>query len=131
VILGHDRDIALQHDYLDRLFRALPPGYESLSLNEYVGFLHTRIDSSDANGWEITFNFDHDYCPYFAKHASTWRLWLSDPLLDKLRAFQNVRISVDGKTSTKVKAAAFLRQKLTIDLPAGLGSHVWKLTPEQ
>ena len=35
MLLFHDRDIALQPDFVERLFAALPPAYQTLSLNEY------------------------------------------------------------------------------------------------
>jgi hypothetical protein len=38
VILGfHDRDIALDHHFMDRLFAALPTDYQTLGINQYVG----------------------------------------------------------------------------------------------
>jgi hypothetical protein len=129
ILTFHDRDFALQPGFLDRLFAALPAGIETLSLNQYIGFLHTRIDSSAAKGWQLTFNFDEPYCAYFENHSSSWRLWLADPLLEKLRAMPEVNISIDKGSPAKMKAAGWLRQPLVIDIPAGVGRHVWKLGP--
>ncbi len=127
MLVFHDRDLALQPGFLDRLFAALPADYKTLSTNRYIGLLHTRIDSEAAGGWQLTFNFDEAYCAYFGKHPSSWRLWLSDPLLRKLKTVQNLNVSVDRRTPTKLPAAELARGTLAIDLPPGLGSHVWKL----
>jgi peptidoglycan/xylan/chitin deacetylase (PgdA/CDA1 family) len=127
MLLFHDRDIALQHEFVERLFAALPPTYETLSVNEYIGILHAQIDSSANGGWQITFGFDPSYCAYFENHSSSWRLWLSDAFAERLTALQGLQISVDRRAPLKIKAAEFLGGTMTIDLPAGLGTHVWKL----
>ncbi len=129
MLVFHDRDIALQPGFLDRILAALPAGYESLSVNRYIGILHTRIDSSASEGWQLTFNYDEPYGAYFGSHASSWRLWFSDPFREKLGATRDFDVTVDGKSKTKVRAADLLRETLSIDIPAGLGSHVWKLSP--
>lgn len=54
----HDRDIAFRPDFIERLFAALPAGYETVSTNQYVGFLHARIESADDDGWQLKFLFD-------------------------------------------------------------------------
>ncbi len=126
VLLDHDRDIALQPDFLDRLFTALPAGAVTLSLNQYIGFLHTRIDSSAADGWQLTFNFKEPYCAYFVSHRSSWRLWLADSPLQRLKA-NHLNISVDGRTPATVKTADFIHETLPIELPPGVGHHIWKL----
>jgi hypothetical protein len=127
MLLFHDRDIALQPEFVERLFAALPPAYETLSVNEYIGILHTEIDSSAAGAWQLTFGFDPRYCAYFETHPSSWHLWLSDSFGEKLKILQDLQISVDGRTIQRTKAADFLRGTITIDLPAGLGTHAWKL----
>lgn len=128
VVLGfHDRDIALDHNFLRRLFAALPSGYKTMATNQYVGILHTRIGSSAGNaGWQLTFGLDNHYCSYFARHASSWRLWLSDPLRTRL-ASAHPAVSVDGKPAIGARTADFHRESITIDLPAGLRTHVWKM----
>jgi len=127
MLLFHDRDIALQPDFVERLFAALPPAYQTLSLNEYIGILHAQIDSSGADSWQLTFSFDPYYCPYFETHPSSWHLWLSESFGGRLNSLQEVQISVDNRTPLKINAADFLRGTMTIDLPAGLGTHVWKV----
>lgn len=131
MLVFHDRDIALQADFLDRLFAALPSSYETLSVNRYIGLLHARIDSSTDDGWQLTFNFDEPYAAYFNTHPSSWRLWLSDPFREKLKGIEHLRVSVDGKLVTRVRAADFLGESLVIDIPAGLGVHSWGLSPAQ
>jgi len=127
VLTFHDRDLALQPEFLERLFAALPPNTETLSLNKYIGILHSQVDSSGVDGWLLTFQFDEPYCAYFDNHSSSWRLWLSDPLREKLAVNKDLTIRVDHSAPTKVKAADFLQESLVIDVPAGLGTHVWKL----
>jgi len=127
MLLFHDRDIALQPEFVERLFAALPPTYETLSVNEYIGILHAQIDSSVADAWQITFGFDPSYCAFFETHPSSWRLWLSDSVGERLKALQNLQVSLDGRTPLRIKAADFLRGTMTIDLPAGGETHVWKL----
>jgi len=128
VILGfHDRDIALDHNFMERLFAALPTNYQTLGTNQYIGIIHTQINSStDGDGLQLTFTQDSHYCAYFASHPSSWRLWLSDPLREQL-AGSHLEVSIDGKP-TKIRAADFDHESLTIDLPPGLGTHAWKLT---
>jgi hypothetical protein len=129
VILGfHDRDIALDHNFMERLFAALPTDYQTLGTNQYVGIIHTQINSPiDGDGLQLTFTEDSHYCAYFARHPSTWRLWLSDPLREQLAA-SHLEVSIDDKP-TAIRAADFRHETLTIDLPPGLGTHTWKLEP--
>jgi hypothetical protein len=127
MLLFHDRDIALQADFLERLLSALPPVYGTLSVNEYIGILHAQIDSSSADGWQVTFGFDPHYCAYFETHASSWRLWLSDSLEERLKGQGEVQVSVDNRKPLRIKAADLVRGAITIELPAGTRTHVWKL----
>ena len=127
LILGfHDRDIALDHHFMERLFAALPANYQTLGTNQYIGIIHTQISgSSDGDGWQLIFTQDSHYCAYFAKHPSSWRLWLSEPLREQLAA-SHLEVSIDDKPA-KMTAADFDHEALTIDLPPGLGTHTWKL----
>jgi hypothetical protein len=128
VILGfHDRDIALDHNFMERLFDALPTNYQTLGTNQYIGIIHTQINSStDSDGFQLTFTQDNHYCAYFASHPSSWRLWLSDPLRKQLTA-SHLEVLIDDR-SIKVGAADLDHESLTIDLPSGLGPHAWRLT---
>jgi hypothetical protein len=126
LILGfHDRHIALDRRFMERLFAALPANYETLGTNQYIGIMHTQINSTDGDGMEFIFTQDSHCCAYFASHPSSWRLWLSDPLRQQLAA-AHLEVSIDDKP-TKIRAADFDHETLTIDLPSGLEIHAWKL----
>jgi len=125
--LFHDRDIAYQPEFVERLFTALPAGYQTISTNQYVGFLHTRIESSNEDGWQLKFLFDEQYCPYFTAHSSGWRVWMSDPWRDELKSLPEPVMTLDGKPVAGANISDLSRGYLTFDVPAGLGEHVWKL----
>ena len=127
MLLFHDRDIAMQPDFVERLLAALPSAQHTLDVNEYIGILHARVDSSEAPGWQLSFGFDPHYCEYFEEHPSSWRLWLSDSFGERLRALGELQISVDSRMLRRLNASDFLRGTPTIDLPAGVGTHVWKV----
>ena len=128
LILGfHDRDIALDHHFMERLFPRLPANYQALGTNEYIGILHTQIGSSfSSDELEFTFTSDEHYCAYSARHASSWQLWLSDPLREQL-ATSSLRAWMDDKP-VEISTTDLAGETLTIDVPPGLGSHSWKLT---
>lgn len=128
MVVFHDRDIAYQPEFFERFLTALPAGYQTISTNQYVGFLHTRIESSADDGWQLKFRFDEAYCPYFSSHPSAWRVWLSDPWREELGTLQGLVVTVDGKTVRTAGAPDLSHENLTIDIPAGLGEHVWKLS---
>jgi hypothetical protein len=127
VIVGfHDRDIALGHNYIDQLFAALPAGYHTMGTNQYIAILHTQINSTAGdNGLQLTFVLDQRNSVYFAKHPSSWQLWLSDPLRAHLTS-SHPEIVIDGKP-TQIPAADLNQETMTIDLPSGLESHTWSL----
>ncbi|HEV2382178.1 MAG TPA: aldo/keto reductase [Terriglobia bacterium] len=129
MLLFHDRDIALQPDFVERLLTALPASYQTLSVNKYIGILHAQITSLATDSWQFTFDFDPHYCAYFERHSSSWKLWLSDPFREKLKTLQDLSLSVDRQPPSRIKASDFLRgTAATIDLPAGLPTHGWELT---
>ena len=78
-------------------FQALPPGLETMSMNQYVGFLHASIRSMANEDWELTFQYDQPYCAYFASHSSSWQLWLADALRERLTASGSLSATVDGQ----------------------------------
>ena len=127
VILGfHDRDIALDHNFLEQLFAALPASYHTIGTNRYIAILHTQVNSeSGSDSLQLTFTPDSHYCTYFANHPSSWRLWLSDPLREQL-AESHMAVSIDGKPAG-IRAPDFHQETVTIDLPSGLESHTWQL----
>jgi|SRR5271157_701667 len=127
MMVFHDRDLAYQPEFIERLLAALPAGYETISTNQYVGFLHAGIESAANDGWQLKFRFDEPYCAYFGNHPSSWRVWLSDPLREKLKSLPSLVITVDGKPLNTVNTSDLVHENLTIDIPAGLGEHVWTL----
>jgi hypothetical protein len=129
MMVFHDRDIALQPDFIDRLFDALPRDYKTVGADQLIGYEHAQFDSAATDGWAIKFSYDPSYCQYFADHASSWRVWLSDSLRERLQSAGSLVVSVDGKQLAKKAGTDFVRDSLEIDLPPGLTSHVWKLSP--
>jgi hypothetical protein len=127
MLVFHDRDIAYQPEFIDRLLAALPAGYETVSTNRYVAFLHARIEFGANDGLQFRFGFDNHYCAYFDSYPSSWRVWLSDPMRERLRSLQSWVITVDGKGLSTVNTSDLLPESLTINIPAGLGEHIWTL----
>jgi hypothetical protein len=127
VILGfHDRDISLDPNYFEQLFAALPADYRTIGANQYIGTLHTQISFlRNGNSLQIVFDLDDHYCSYFANHPSSWQLWISDPLQKQLSS-GHLQLSIDNQPM-KISAADFAAQTLTIHLPPGTGTHIWKL----
>jgi peptidoglycan/xylan/chitin deacetylase (PgdA/CDA1 family) len=127
ILTFHDRDIALQPDFLERLFSALPAGLETLSMNQYVGLLHAGIHSSVNDGWQLTVQFDEPYCAYFAGHSSSWQLWIADSIKETLSAKGPLVLTVDGKAAASLSMTELKGEFVRMVFPAGLGSHIWKL----
>jgi len=128
MLTAHDRDIALQSDFLDRLFEQLPPAYETLSMNQYIAVLHTGIESLAGGEWRLAFHFDEPYCDYFKKHSSSWQVWLAGRLLQQLKTAPFVGVSVDEAPPVRVQTSEAMRQPLRIEIPSGARDHVWKLS---
>jgi len=131
VIIFHDRDISLQHDFVERTLAAIPNEMTFVSMNQYIAILHAAIDAPASEGWQLQFRFDDPYCSYFAKHASSWRLVLADPLLEKIRSVRAVSVAVDNQTPVRLNGASVGREPMVFEIPAGLGAHTWKLAPAQ
>jgi hypothetical protein len=129
VQLFHDRDISLDHDFVERTLAAIPNDMETVSVNQYVAILHTQIESPTAPGWQFRFHVDDPYGAYFNDHSSSWRLVLADPLWQKIRSVKAVTVTVDSQHPSKVSTSNLGSQPIVIDIPAGLGTHTWKLEP--
>jgi peptidoglycan/xylan/chitin deacetylase (PgdA/CDA1 family) len=125
VLLFHDRDISLQHDFVQRTFKALPKNTNTVSMNHYIAILHTGIESA-AEGTEFGFHYDEPYCAYFKNHPSSWRLLLSDPLADRIGRAADVNVVVDGRV-TRPSTSDLRHRSLLIHLPVGMDRHTWKL----
>lgn len=129
VIIFHDRDISLQHDFVERMLAAIPGEMAFVSMNEYIGILHAAIDAPATEGWQLQFRFDDPYGAYFGKHPSSWRLVLADPLLEKIRNVRAVTITVDNQPPVRLNGADLGRGPILLEIPAGLGAHTWRLAP--
>jgi hypothetical protein len=128
MVVFHDRDISLRPDFVESFLDALPTGYKTISANHYIGILHTRIASAATKtDWQLTFDYENPYCAFFEKHSSSWRLWLSDPLREKLGGLQNLRLTTDKEPAKAIRPGDLSRQPFVIRIPAGRGKHVWKL----
>jgi hypothetical protein len=125
VLLFHDRDISLRHDFVERTFNALPNDTTTLSMNHYVGILHAQV-SSASEGIAFGFQYKETYCAYFRNHPSSWKLLLADPLVDKIKQSTFANMIVDGRMAGPINTSPLSRPAL-IHLPAGTGTHSWKL----
>jgi hypothetical protein len=126
VLLFHDRDISLQHDFVERTFNALPKDAMTISMNHYVGILHAEITSA-GEGIEIRFQYEEPYGSYFRDHSSSWRLLLADPLADRIKLSTTANMIVDGRTAERLDLAQLAERHVLIHLPAGTGAHSWQL----
>jgi hypothetical protein len=131
VIIFHDRDISLQHDFVERMLAAIPREMAFVSMNQYIGILHAAIDAPASEGWQLQFRFDDPYCAYFGKHPSSWRLVLADRLLEKIRSAPAVTVEVDNQPPVRLNVTKLGREPIVFEIPAGLGAHTWKLVPTQ
>jgi hypothetical protein len=127
LILGfHDRDIAFDHNFMERLFSALPNNYLTLGTNQYVGIIHTQINSSPyGDGLQLTSTQDNHYCAYLRESSFFMAAMAFRPTTGTVGAL-HLEVSIDDK-GTNVRASDFHPEALTIDIPPGLGTHAWKL----
>jgi hypothetical protein len=126
VLLFHDRDISLQNDFIERTFDALPRGAMTLSMNHYVGILHAQVTSA-GEGIGFAFQYDEPYGAYFRDHASSWRLLLADPLVDRIKQSTTANMIADGRIAGPLNVSHLAEEPVLIHLPAGTGPHSWKL----
>jgi hypothetical protein len=126
VLLFHDRDISLQHDFVERTFDALPKDTMTLSMNHYVGTLHAQVTSA-SEGIEFGFEYEEPYGAYFRNHPSSWRLLLADSLVDKIKRSATANMAVDGRMAGRLNTSQLTESPVLIQLPAGTGTHSWKL----
>lgn len=126
VLVFHDRDISLQHEFVERTFQALPRNTKVIGMNQYVATLHAGIESA-VEGFEIGFQYDEPYCTYFKDHSSSWRLLLADPLADRIKRADALNVVVDGRVTRAAGTSELPHQPLLIHIPAGMSRHSWKL----
>jgi hypothetical protein len=126
VLLFHDRDISLQHDFIERTFDALPKDAMTLSMNHYIGILHAQVTSAD-EGVGFAFQYEDPYGGYFSDHPSSWRLLLADPLVDRIKQSTSANVFVDGRVAGALSSSQLADGRVLIHFPAGIGTHSWKL----
>jgi hypothetical protein len=129
MVTAHDRDIALQPDFLDRLFDQLPPAYSALSMNHYIAVLHAGVEAPAGDEFRLAFHLRAPYGDYFQKHASSWQLWLSSKWRQRLQRVSFVDISVDEAPVARLQTREGFAQPLAIEIPVAAEDHVWKLSP--
>ncbi len=84
-LIFHDRDVSLDATAVERLLTSLGPETRSMTANEYSGYLHARVESDAQTPGALVVHYDEHYCRYFADHASTWVLHLSDEMRRDLK----------------------------------------------
>ena len=126
VLLFHDRDISLRHDFIERTFNALPKDAITLSMNQYVGILHAKV-TTVSEGMEFRFEYEEPYGAYFRNHPSSWSLLLADPLVETIKQSPAASILVDGRAAGALNTSQLTARPVLINLPAGTGNHGWKL----
>jgi hypothetical protein len=129
VLLFHDRDISLRHDFIERTFDALPKDARTISMNHYIGILHSRIASAN-QGIGFDFEYEEPYGAYFSNHASSWRLLLADPLMQRIKQVTTANMIVDGRMAGPVNHLQLAEGRVTIHFQAGTGTHSWRLELE-
>jgi hypothetical protein len=132
VVYFHDRDIANNPDYLAswlNIVDATWPDLYYLSMNEWVGYLHAKLDATapTAASVRLSFTYDRHYGRYFDDHSSLWTLHLSDELLADFQALGRTEIVVDDRVVDTVAAAAYFTEFQDLDIPSGVGTHTIRL----
>jgi hypothetical protein len=125
--VAHDRDISIQHDFIERTLASIPEEIGFVSMNQYIGILHAGIRASGNEGLQLRFDFDDHYCAYFATHPSSWRLLLADPLAERWKSVPSPATFVDRQAGKALHAESLSSGVLTIEIPPGLGTHTWTL----
>jgi hypothetical protein len=129
VLLFHDRDISLQHDFMERTFDSLSKDARTLSMNHYIGILHAQV-AATGEGIGFAFQYDDPYGAYFRDHPSSWMLLLTDPLVDAFRRSTPANVVVDGRVAGTLNSSQVTEGRLTIHLPAGAANHSWNVQPK-
>jgi hypothetical protein len=93
---GHDREVSLYEKGFVWGLEKLKD-FKFMGLNEYIGYMHAKINVSCGSEFRIDFDYDSHYCQYFKDNSSTWIFHLSDRLRDKLGSIDNLHIIVNGE----------------------------------
>ncbi|MBN2412629.1 hypothetical protein JXQ31_13145 [candidate division KSB1 bacterium] len=93
----HDRDIALDSDFVRKCLESLGKETKYISNNEAVAYWHSQISNNKSD--QIIFEYDQHYCKYFEDHSSVWTLHIADWLQNRLGKREIV--SQQGKVLVK------------------------------
>jgi hypothetical protein len=111
---GHDRGIAHDPEGFAKVFDKYPD-HRFIGLDEYIGYQHADIKTSDNGAIKFAITYDPHYCRALIARGSNWNLHLSDWLLAKML---NKSIVVDGKPAATAKG-----EWTTIPFNAGPQTH--------
>jgi hypothetical protein len=114
---GHDRGIAHDPGGFAKVFDSYP-GYAFTGLDEYVGYQHAEVTTSQSSSGSIKLNISYDphYCRALISKPSSWEFVVADWLRPRLQSSQ---IWIDGKNLGAVK-----QENTVIPLPPGGQTHV-------
>lgn len=111
---GHDREVSLyEKGFVWGLEKF--KDFKFMGLNEYIGYMHAKMNVSGGSEFRIDFDYDDHYCQHFKDHPSTWILHLSDRVREKLTLFNEPDIIVDGKEIGSIREIQSNKQEEAID----------------
>ena len=111
---GHDQGIVHNPAAFAAVFQRFP-GSRFMGLDEYIGYLHTRITSTGPFGLEISHH--PKFGRFLQTHGSQYTLHLADWMQEQMRG-KNWQLEIDGK------GQQFTLQEWTkIQLTAGQRDH--------
>jgi hypothetical protein len=121
----HDLDIYSNSNYLASLLNGIDADAHYLSMDEWSGYLHAQLNATapTTDSLRLGFTYDNYYARYFGTHPSAWTLHLSDEVRQDLQSWGGVAIVVDGAVVGTNDAASYFREKQTLTVPAGNGTH--------
>lgn len=93
---GHDKGVALnEQGFVLGLEKVRD--FKVMGCNEYIGYMHAKINVSGGSEFRIDFDYDGHYCQYFRDNSSTWIFHLSDRLRKKLVLPSQLQVMIDGE----------------------------------
>lgn len=124
----HDLDIFMNPGLMPAHLSSIKaqwPVVAFMSMDEWVGYLHARLDSAQPNARqiELRFRYEAPFGRYFAAAPSRWTLHLSDEVLSELRNWGWTQVVIDGKVTETVHARFYFTETLTVTLPPGTGAR--------
>lgn len=106
-LLFHDRDLSLDHGWVERLLLHLGPGIRTMTADEYAGYTHAEVALSatlpakhSPTSFALSVDYDPHYCRYFGKHDAAWTLHLSDETRQAVGTARGKKASSLAETST-------------------------------